>query len=384
MKGYKAFNKDLVCRDMQYEVGQIYEMEENPVCCNRGYHFCKNIADVYKYYKMSDDTRICEVVALGEVVTDDEIKFCTNKIKIVREIKSKAIKHCNVNKTDVGYCNSGDWNSGNSNSGNSNSGDWNSGNSNSGYRNSGNSNSGYRNSGNSNSGDWNSGNSNSGDWNSGNSNSGYRNSGYRNSGNSNSGNSNSGNSNSGDWNSGYRNSGNSNSGNSNSGNSNSGYCNSGNSNSGNSNSGDWNSGDWNSGNSNSGDWNSGNSNSGDWNSGNSNSGVFNISKNPTIKMFDCDSNWTIKDWINSDARSILAGCPYTYSNFVYEKNMTDEEKAKHPEYKTIGGYVKTFVVTKEDKQKWWNSLSDADKQKCYNLPNFNADKFVECLGIEHI
>ena len=349
MKGYKAFNKDLVCRDMQYEVGQIYEMEENPVCCNRGYHFCKNIADVYKYYKMSDDTRICEVVALGEVVTDDEIKFCTNKIKIVREIKSKAIKHCNVNKTDVGYCNSGYRNSGNRNSGNSNSG-----NSNSGDWNSGDWNSGYRNSGNSNSGDWNSGDWNSGDWNSGN-----RNSGNRNSGDWNSGNRNSGNWNSGDWNSGNRNSGNRNSG----------YRNSG---------------YRNSGNSNSGDWNSGNSNSGDWNSGNSNSGVFNISKNPTIKMFDCDSNWTIKDWINSDTRSILAGCPYTYSNFVYEKNMTDEEKAKHPEYKTIGGYVKTFVVTKEDKQKWWNSLSDADKQKCYNLPNFNADKFVECLGIEHI
>ena len=289
MKGYKAFNKDLTCRGMQYEVGQTYEMAENPICCERGFHFCKNIADVYEYYSMTDDTHICEVVSLGEVVTDDDKKYCTNKIKIVREIKNKAIKHCNVDKSDVGYCNSGDCNSGNWNSGNRNSGDCNSGN------------------------------RNSGDWNSGN------------------------------WNSGNRNSG------------------------------DWNSGNWNSGNRNSGDWNSGNWNSGDWNSG-----VFNTSNNPTIKMFDKESDWTMSDWNNSDVRYVLNECPYTYSDFVSEDNMTDEEKEKHPEHKTIGGYVKTFIATKEDKQKWWDSLSDTDKQKCYDLPNFNADKFVECLGIEHI
>ena len=285
MKGYKAFNADLTCRGMQYEVGKIYEMEESPICCERGYHFCKNMKDVYNYYSMSDDTRICEVVALGEVVTDDDdVKYCTNKIKIVREIKSKAIKHCNIDKTDVGYCNSGNWNSGNRNSGNRNSGDWNSG----------------------------------------------------------------------DWNSGNRNSGN---------------CNSGN----------WNSGDRNSGNLNSGDYNSGN-----WNSGNWNSGVFNTLKNPTIKMFDKESNWTIQDWFHSKANEILRGCPYTYSGFVSNSQMTVEEKERHPEYKTIGGYVKAFVATKEDKQKWWDSLSEEDKQECYELPNFDADKFIECLGIEHL
>lgn len=64
--------------------------------------------------------------------------------------------------------------------------------------------------------------------------------------------------------------------------------------------------------------------------------------------------------------------------------MTDEEKAKHPEYKKIGGYEKTFVAPKEDKQKWWDNLLDSDKQECFNLPNFDANKFVECLGIEHI
>ena len=143
MKGYKAFNNDLTCNGMQYEIGGTYKMNETPIPCEQGFHFCKNIADCYRYYKMSVDTRICEVSAIGDIATDNNIKYCTNKIKIIREIKNKGIKHCNVDKTDVGYCNSGNRNSGDFNSGNRNSGNYNSGNYNSGDYNSGNYNSGY-------------------------------------------------------------------------------------------------------------------------------------------------------------------------------------------------------------------------------------------------
>ena len=178
MKGYKAFNNDLTCNGMQYEIGGTYKMNETPIPCEQGFHFCKNIADCYRYYKMSVDTRICEVSAIGDIATDNNIKYCTNKIKIIREIKNKGIKHCNVDKTDVGYCNSGnrnsgDFNSGNRNSGDYNSGDFNSDDFNSGDYNSGDCNSGDFNSGNRNSGNYNSGNYNSGDYNSGNYNSGY-------------------------------------------------------------------------------------------------------------------------------------------------------------------------------------------------------------------
>ena len=151
MKGYKAFNKDLMCRDFQYKIGETYELEVTPICCQLGFHFCKSLANCYNYCEMSENTRICEVEALGEVVTDNGIKYCTNKIKIIKEIKNPR-KKSNVSKSSLGFCNSGNWNSGNRNSGNRNSGDYNSGNCNSG---------------NCNSGDWN-----SGDWNSGNYNSG--------------------------------------------------------------------------------------------------------------------------------------------------------------------------------------------------------------------
>lgn len=265
MKGYKAFNKDLKCRDMQYEIGKEYTFDGEPIPCQHGFHFCESIADCYNFYDMSDDTRICEITASGDIATDDEVKYCTNKIKIVREVKNPRTKS-NLSDSNSGYCNSGNRNSGNRNSGNCNSGD----------------------------------------------------------------------------------------------------CNSGN----------YNSGDCNSGNCNSGDWNSGDYNSGDWNSG-----IFNTAKEPKIKIFDTESEWTMKDWYNSEACTVMAECPYTHSEFIDSGIMFDEEKEKHPEYKTIGGYVKTIVVTNKNKQEWWDALSSDERQAVYDLPNFDAEKFRMCTGI---
>ena len=101
-------------------------------------------------------------------------------------------------------------------------------------------------------------------------------------------------------------------------------------------------------------------------------------------MFDKDSNWTYSDWYNSKAYSIMSTCPYTYSEYINDYNMTTEEKENHPEYKTISGYIKTITVTIDDKQKWWDDLSTSYKEIITSLPNFDADKFCKCVGINHI
>ena len=153
-------------------------------------------------------------------------------------------------------------------------------------------------------------------------------------------------------------------------------------NSGYRNSGDWNSGNWNSGNWNSGDWNSGYRNSGDWNSGNRNSGIF-CTETPKLKIFDHESNWSYDDWFCSFTRAFMSNCPYSHSFFVDMSDMTYEEKDKHPEYKTIGGYIKTVVATEEDKQKWWDNQPKEDREKVIKeLPNFDAEKFYKCTGIK--
>ena len=174
MEGYKVFEPDWTCRGFQYEVGKTFEEDVTPSCCNRGFHFCKELKDCFNYYPFNPDNKVAKVIALGEIDEEsDDNKCCTNKIQIVEEISwEDVLRMVNLGKGNAGSRNSGNWNSGNRNSGDCNSGN----------RNSGDCNSGDWNSGDCNSGDWN-----SGDWNSGNCNSGSRNSGSRNSGDWNSG-----------------------------------------------------------------------------------------------------------------------------------------------------------------------------------------------------
>ncbi len=89
----------------------------------------------------------------------------------------------------------------------------------------------------------------------------------------------------------------------------------------------------------------------------------------------------MNDWRSSRAKKVMSGCPYSYSDFISKLDMTDEEKERHPEYKTIGGYIKTVTITKADRQEWWNHLTEKDKQAVKELPNFDADKFNMCTGI---
>ena len=185
---------------------------------------------------------------------------------------------------------------------------------------------------------------------------------------------NSGNRNSGDCNSGNRNSGDCNSGNRNSGN-----RNSGNRNSGDCNSGNWNSGDCNSGNRNSGNRNSGNRNSGDWNKTCFSNGCFNT-ESPKIFLFNKPSDWTYQDWLNSDARYILMNCPSNVIAWVWDDDMTDEEKEQHPEYSVTGGFLK-HIEKETGRQMWWDGLSDRKKDIVMQLPNFDKDIFKEITGI---
>ena len=199
--------------------------------------------------------------------------------------------------------------------------------------------------------------------------------GLCNSGDCNSGNRNSGNRNSGDCNSGNRNSGNRNSGNRNSGNRNSGDCNSGDCNSGNRNSGDCNSG-----NRNSGDCNSGDCNSGDWNNTNFSNGCFNTVE-PTIHLFNKPSSWTYRDWLNSEARHLMNQIQGDILEWVYLSDMTDEEKAEHPEAETTGGYLKELDDS-ECAVIWWRSLNQRQKNVIMAIPNFDKAIFKEITGID--
>ena len=196
MKGYKVFDKDWTCREFQYEVGKTYEMKEDPVCCERGFHFCGKLIDCFGYYDFNSENKVAEIEALGTIDDNgNKEKYCTNKIKIVRELSwHEVLDLVNTGKDNTGRGNAGNWNAGNRNAGN-----WNAGNRNTGNENTGNWNAGNRNAGNWNAGNRNTGNENTGNWNTGNWNTGDRNTGDRNTGNWNTGNWNTGNWNSADY-----------------------------------------------------------------------------------------------------------------------------------------------------------------------------------------
>ena len=163
-----------------------------------------------------------------------------------------------------------------------------------------------------------------------------------------------------------------------------GNRNTGNRNTGNCNTSDWNTGSCNAGNCNTGNHNTGSCNTGDWNAGDwnyssFNSGCFNTSEHK-ILMFDEPSDWTYRDWLNSKAYWILFGMPKDVTTWVYACDMTDEEKAAHPEHVTTGGYLKK-LDERNVAQDYWNSLSENQKQVILSLPNFDKEKFYQCTGI---
>ena len=85
LKGYKGFDKGLVCRGKQYAENTVFE-EPEAVVCQSGMHFCVNPFEVLNHYDLvnSDGSfnDFAEVEALAEAKTDDDKKYCTTKLKV--------------------------------------------------------------------------------------------------------------------------------------------------------------------------------------------------------------------------------------------------------------------------------------------------------------
>ena len=102
IKGYKGFKPGLICLGKQYKVGEVFT-EPEAIPCIRGIHFCKNPLAVLKFYPPVSNTGIpneyAEVEALEEPVTDDNIKFCTTKLKVVRKLSLDELIQAGIDYT---------------------------------------------------------------------------------------------------------------------------------------------------------------------------------------------------------------------------------------------------------------------------------------------
>ena len=247
IKGFKVFNSDWTCRGFKYEVCKTFEEDFTPVCCVRGFHFCKELKDCFSYYYFDPDNKVAKVVALGEIDEEsDNTKCCTNKIYIAEEITwEEVIRMVNIGKENSGLCNTGNRNTGNMNTGS------------------------------------------------------------------------------------------------------------------------WNAGSW---------------NAGDWNLSAFNSGSFNTEE-LKISLFNRPSDWTYRDWLDSDARYLLNNIQNNIVGWVPESEMTEAEKEANPTYETTGGYLKVLNES-ECAQMWWDGLSESERDIIMAIPNFDAAIFKQLTGIK--
>ena len=98
--GFKGFDKDLKCKDYQYEVGKEFEEEGKIEACSNGFHFCENPLDVLGYYPPYDEkgsNRYCIVKGSGNIDRDgDDTKVACSKLYISAEIGLKGIIEAGV------------------------------------------------------------------------------------------------------------------------------------------------------------------------------------------------------------------------------------------------------------------------------------------------
>lgn len=210
---------------------------------------------------------------------------------------------------------------------------------------------------------------------------GQDNTGLGNMGDANSGNYNIGNENAGDCNIGHENSGDYNIGYKNSGNYNTGGCNSGNRNTGRDNTGHYNVGHHNTGNCNTGNYNTGSYNAGHFNACDYSNGMFNT-RPPKVYMFNKPTEYTYEELQKkfSEALNLLSQLGANATLRVGAQDMTDKEKAQHPEYRTTGGYTKRLNF-KDTCKANWKELEKEDKELIKSLPNFDKEIFKELTGI---
>lgn len=94
--GYKGTNKDMKCKEYQYEMNKQFDMPEGEKIemCYSGFHFCDKLHRVYNYYDVKNGNRFFEVKALVRRWKKDGYykieqrgdKMVAKSIKFVREL----------------------------------------------------------------------------------------------------------------------------------------------------------------------------------------------------------------------------------------------------------------------------------------------------------
>ena len=88
MKVYKATDKDMKCRDFQYELGKTAEVDADIELCERGLHACEMPLDVLGYYPPGDGSRYfeAELEDVSNEKRSDDTKRVGKKLTLSAEL----------------------------------------------------------------------------------------------------------------------------------------------------------------------------------------------------------------------------------------------------------------------------------------------------------
>ncbi|ECJ1662223.1 hypothetical protein F9W56_23940 [Salmonella enterica subsp. enterica serovar Rissen] len=87
MVTFKGFNKDLKCRDFQFEIGKTFHHDGKVEACVSGFHACECPFDVFSYYSPAD-SRFAETISFGitDREEDGDTKIASASITIKAEL----------------------------------------------------------------------------------------------------------------------------------------------------------------------------------------------------------------------------------------------------------------------------------------------------------
>lgn len=140
-------------------------------------------------------------------------------------------------------------------------------------------------------------------------------------------------------------------------------------------------GNWSMGNCSTGNWSTGNYSTGNWSISDYSTGHFSTEDHSGYGAFD--KPCTVEEWKGAEKPGFLF---WDLTVWVEEEDMSEKEKEKHPEYKTLGGFLRVRTY-KEAWRAIYDTLSEEERKKQIEqleaLPNFDYDKFVEISGIDY-
>lgn len=119
-------------------------------------------------------------------------------------------------------------------------------------------------------------------------------------------------------------------------------------------------------------------NTGDCNTGDYNTGFFCVNTpKPTFFDHPFDGTWEEAQGL-IPAVDLPIGCEW-----VPTDKMTDDEKAENPNHATTGGFLRVLHRTVQEAFPLaWAKMDQATRDRFTSLPNFDAEKFLKCTGVD--